>query len=51
MKYRVDLTIKGFIEISAESKEEARSVVEDGYSLSNVHVEDDDIDDITLVGD
>ena len=46
MKYRVDLTIEGYIEVDANSEEEAREKVEDGYSLSSVTVERDEITDI-----
>ena len=46
MKYRVDLTIKGHIEVDANSEEEARLKVEDGYPLSDVVVEDDEIDEV-----
>ena len=49
MKYRVDLTIEGYIEIDAESTEEARAKCEDGYSLSAVNVETDEINEITEV--
>lgn len=46
MKYIADLTLKGFIEIEAGSLEDARKILEDGYSMSNVHIIDDEIDDI-----
>jgi len=46
MKYIVDLTIIGNIEVEAESKEEARKIIDDGYSLSQVNGESDEIDDI-----
>lgn len=46
MKYRVDLTIEGYIEVAANSEEEARLKVEDGYSLSSVNMETDEINEI-----
>ena len=49
MQYRVNLTIKGYIKINANSKEEARLNVEDGYLLSDVIFEDDEIDEIEEV--
>ena len=47
MNYRVDLTINGYLEIEATSKEEAREIVENGYSLADLNFEDDNIDDIS----
>lgn len=46
MKYRIDLSINGYLEIEANSKEEAREIVESGYPLSDLIFEDDEIDDI-----
>lgn len=48
MKYQVDLTIHGYLEIEAESEEEARNNVEDGYSLTDLNFIDDEIDEISL---
>ena len=47
MKYRVDLTIQGFLEIEADSVEDARAQVEEGYSLSDLTFESDEVDDIS----
>ena len=47
MKYRVDLTIEGYIEVDADSKEEARLKVGDGYSLSSVIFVDDEMGEIS----
>jgi len=47
MKYRVDLTIEGYIEVEAESEGEARKIAEDGYSLGSVTFESDEINEIT----
>lgn len=46
MKYIADLTLKGVIEIEADSEEEARKHLEDGYSMSDVQIIDDEIDEI-----
>jgi len=48
-KYRVDVTINGYIEVDADSEEEARARIEDGYSISEIQFEDDEIDEITLM--
>lgn len=49
MKYGIDITLKGYLEVEAETEAEARAKVEDGYSLSDVQVIDDEIDDINEV--
>ena len=49
MKFKVDLTIEAYIEIEADSEEEARANVEDGYSLSNIYLVSDEIDDVSLM--
>jgi hypothetical protein len=49
MKYRVNMTISGYLEIEAHSKDEAREIVENGYSMNEFHFEDDDIDEIYLL--
>uniref|UniRef100_A0A6M3J4B7 DpnD/PcfM-like protein n=1 Tax=viral metagenome TaxID=1070528 RepID=A0A6M3J4B7_9ZZZZ len=49
MKYRVDVTIEGYLEINASSKEEAQAIVEDGYSLSNFCVESDEVGEVSLI--
>jgi len=46
MKYIADLTLKGVIEVEAASEEEARKILEDGYSMANVQIIDDEIDEI-----
>ena len=48
MKYIVELTIDGSLEIEAESEQEARERVEDGYSLTDFIFERDEINDIYL---
>ena len=49
MKYGIDITLKVYLEVEAETEAEARAKVEDSYSLSDVHVIDDEIDDINEV--
>ena len=46
MKYKVEITIQGYIVIEADSIEEARAHAEDGFSLSQFVVDDNDIDEI-----
>lgn len=46
MKYGIDLTISGYIEVEADSKEEAKAKIEEGYSLSDVEVMNDEIDEV-----
>ena len=46
MKFRVDLTIEGYLLIEADSKEDAQDIVENGYSMNDFIFEDDTIDDI-----
>jgi len=48
MKYKVYLTINGFIEVDAEDESEAREIAEAGYSITDVVVESDEIDDVEL---
>ena len=49
MKYGIDITLKGYLEVEAETEAEARAKFEDGYSLSAVQIIDDEIDDINEV--
>ena len=49
MKYKVDLTINGHLIIEADSEAEAREQVEDGFSMSDVYFDDDEIDEITQI--
>jgi len=46
MKYKVYLTIKGYIEIEAESEEEAENIVDNGYAMDDFIFESDDIDGV-----
>ena len=46
MKYRVDLTINGHLEVEADSEIDARMQVEDGYSIHDVEFDDDFIDEV-----
>ena len=49
MKYKVELTVKGYLEIEASSELEAREMVEDGFSPDDFYWQDDDIDDVRLI--
>jgi hypothetical protein len=44
--YKVYVTIKGYIEVEADSKEDAQDIVENGYSMNDVVWGDDEIDEI-----
>ena len=46
MKYGIDISISGYLEVEADSKEEAKAKVEDGYSLADVQVMNDEIDEV-----
>ena len=49
MKYKVDLTINGHLIIEADSEDEAREKVKDGYQMTDVNFDDDEIDEVTLI--
>lgn len=49
MTYKVDITISGHLIVDASSESEAKEKVEDGYSMSDVYLDDDTIDEILLV--
>lgn len=49
MKYKVELTIQGYVEVEADSESDARAQVEDGYSMNDFNFEDDEIGDISEV--
>ncbi len=38
MKFQFSVTIEGFLVIEAESEQEAKDIVEDGYSLTDIIV-------------
>lgn len=44
--YRVELTLTGYVDVEANSVDEAREIIEEGYSLTDFNVEDDEIDDV-----
>ena len=46
MKYIVELSVRGYVEVEAETKEEARRKVEDGWSLNDFVMQDDDIEEV-----
>jgi len=43
MKYRVNVTMEGYVEVEADSEKEAIEQVEDGFSTSQFHCEDTDV--------
>ena len=47
MKYKVEVTIDGYIEVEASSVDEAREIAEYGYSISSVVVDCDSTGEIT----
>ncbi|MBU1067088.1 hypothetical protein KKE60_04845 [Patescibacteria group bacterium] len=49
MKYRVELTVYGYVDIEASSKEEAEKIVEDGYSFNDLNFVNDEIDAVELI--
>ena len=48
-KYKVDLTIKGHIIITALSEAEAKEQADEGYSMGDVYFDDDEIDEVTQI--
>ncbi len=49
MKYRVDITLEGYIEVDEDTEEEAMAHAEDGFSLSQFYCEDSEIGEVSLV--
>ena len=49
MKYKVELTVKAHLIIEATSEVEARGQVEEGYSMSSLYFDDDEIDEVSEV--
>jgi hypothetical protein len=45
-KYRVDVTLEGYIEIEADSATEAKNHAEDGFSIDQFQCEDTEIGEI-----
>jgi len=48
-KYRVDVTLEGYIEIEAETETEAKEHAEDGFSIDQFRCEDTEIGDIVAI--
>ena len=48
MKYRVDISLKGYIEVEANSEQEAKEITEDGFSLVQFNCEDSEVGEISL---
>jgi len=49
MKYRVDVSLEGYIEVEADSQAEAREHAEDGFSISDFNCEDTEVGEISLI--
>ncbi len=48
-KYRIEITVTGYIELEADSHQAARERAEDGFSKDELQWEDVDIDDISEI--
>ena len=48
-KYRVDVTLEGYIELEAESEIQAKNHAEDGFSLDQFQCEDTEIGEISPI--
>lgn len=48
-KYRVDVTLEGYIEIEADSEAEAKEHAEDGFSIDQFQCEDTEAGEVSLV--
>ena len=46
MKYRAEVTLKGIVEIEADSIEQAKEIADDGFSLTQFECEDVKVDDV-----
>jgi hypothetical protein len=44
--YRVELTLTGYVDVEANSVDEAREIIENGYALADFYMTDDEIDDV-----
>ena len=49
MKYRVDVSLEGYLELEADSEAEAREAAEDGFSFSDFNCEDTEVGEISLI--
>lgn len=49
MKYRIDITLEGYIEIEANSKEEAKEIAEDGFAMNQFNCEYDEIGEVSVI--
>ena len=47
MEYRVDVILTGYIELEADSDEEAKEHAEDGFSIDQFNCEDVEVDAIS----
>ena len=51
MKYRVYVTLEGYIEVDADSEKEAIERTEEGFSLADFHCEDSNVFEAELIGE
>jgi hypothetical protein len=51
MKYRVDVTLEGYIEIEADSEAEATEHAEDGFSIEQFQCEDTEIGEVSVIAE
>ena len=49
MKFRVYISLEGYIELEADSEEEAVAHVEDGFSIDQFQCEDAGIDEVEKI--
>jgi len=43
MKYRVNVTLEGYIEVEADTEKEAIEYAEEGFAMGEFHCEDSDV--------
>ena len=51
MKYRVNVTLEGYIEVDADSEKESIERTEEGFSLAEFYCEDSDVFEAELIGE
>jgi len=46
MKYTASVTMTGTVEVEADTLEEAKDRIEDGFSMADFHCEDVEVDEV-----